>query len=399
MFGSEVEYVTLRLPDENDYFASSIEIKLSDFRFKTEDFGEVWYQNTGSSTQVIATGKNILTSDLLGVRLFDNKGVFVKNLLLSEFEGKKNSKKVEIIFDTYKQAVLRGFLSDRCYLALHDHSSKEVFVGEYKIGSNSMDDIAMTQVRRYPSGTFIDNQSLFKIEVSRNLLRGYTDEHPIAVSFNMQGDTLCKYHNHAKLDKEVLKNLKGIAYTDYLFLFRSEGKLFFRQSYCDTIFHIKSASRFVPAYLFDFGDKRVTIEEGITAKTQGKLLPNRLYAFKNSILLIFSEGRDCSKCREKGEVTFHGLLFDKKTGRATPLDLKNQYPEDIMIENDIDGGFPIPLNSIDTESENIIATFDKNRIERILKNNAKNLSAETVSKLKSQADALKANELLVVKIY
>jgi hypothetical protein len=208
------------------------------------------------------------------------------------------------------------------------------------------------------------------------------------------GDTLCKFANHVRLDA----NVRSFANSDMSFFYRLDGKLFFRQAYCDTIFRVQSANRIVPVYRFDFGALRVSLEEGVTAKTQGKLLPWKCIAFKNAIILIFTQGRDCPNCRKAGDVTFHALLFDRKTGHSTAIDMKSLYPEDALIENDIDGGLPVPLNTINTQNEKIIASFTKGQIEEILKNNAGNITAETVSKLKTQADLLKPNEMLVMKI-
>jgi len=58
----------------------------------------------------------------------------------------------------------------------------------------------------------------------------------------------------------------------------------------------------------------------------------------------------------------------------------------------------IPLNSLHLQHDELIATFTKNQIEEILKNNAGNIPAETVTKLKTLADTLKLNEMLVILV-
>ena len=217
----------------------------------------------------------------------------------------------------------------------------------------------------------------------------------LAVSFNSMGDTLCKFVNHVRLEES---QTRGPAGSDWSFSYRSEGELYFRQAYCDTIFRVQSANRIVPTYRLDFGQRRASLFEGTSGKTQGKFLPWKWFVFKNSMILIFTEGRDCPNCRTAGEVAFHCLLFDKKTGRPTAIDMKALYPEDALIENDIDDGLPIPLNTINTHNKNIIATFTKGQIEEILKNNLKNFSNETAEKLKNLANNLKSNEMLVMII-
>ena len=213
----------------------------------------------------------------------------------------------------------------------------------------------------------------------------------LAVSFNSMGDTLCKFTNY------VVGNGGGYI-ADRAFFYRADNDLFFRQEFSDTIFRVQSANRIVPAYRLDFGEKLLTPSESASGKTQGKLMAWNWLVFKNSMLLVFSEGRDCPVCRTRGEVTFHCLLFDKHTGNSTAIDMKNQFPENILIENDIDGSFPILLNSLHTEGDVLMATFTKFQIEELLNNNAKNIPTEMVSKLKSLSDALKQNEMLLMKI-
>ena len=393
MFGSEIEYVTLRLPEENGYFASEIGATCNQVlitRFEAKNDG---WRNTINSSLIRFSGNNIVVADMLGIRLFDNKGVFIKNLLLSEYDGHK-SKNPDIIFNTFKQSVLRGIIGDRILLALHDHSSDEIFIGEYNIGNHLTDksenEIIMTKVPKYVSGSFINNQTLIKTHFSIN-----PQKYPIiAFSLNLQGDTLCKFMSHIELDKDI----EPFAFSDQSFFYRFENKLFFRQAYCDTIFRVESANRIIPAYKFDFGDKRVSIEEGVTAKTEGKLLPHNLIHTKNSMILIFTEGRDSPSCRTEGEVTFHCLMFDKKTGRPTNIDLKSKYPEEVLIENDIDNGLPVQLLYLNTKNENIFTSFTKKQIESFLKEYEKKIPPEAVSKLKTQAEALKQNEILLMII-
>ena len=161
---------------------------------------------------------------------------------------------------------------------------------------------------------------------------------------------------------------------------------------------MRSANQIVPAYRFDFGAQRITASEGAANMTKGKLIPSHWLVFKNSLLLIFSEGRDCPACRTRNEVTFHCLLFDKKTGQSKAIDMRSRYPENILIENDIDGGIPIPLSSLRIENDVLIASFAKRQIEEILNNNAGNIPAETFTKFKTMADSLQSNEMLVVLI-
>ena len=404
MFGSAVEYVTLQLPDEKDFFSSAPSPGLGTFFIR----GGVTHHR--SMMQVKMLGDHFVVSDALGVRLFDPSGKFVQNLLMSEFEsGEQSPQRVTFGgFNEYKQAILSDISGTRCILTFVDYegvNNRSVFIrnwgyGQVKVWAGEFDlskrplntpqnelssltpGVEMVPVRNVPQGLLLDDNTRFSFQLHGN---------PVAISFNNMGDTLCKFTNY-------VEGIGGGSIDDRAFFYRADNKLFFRQMFSDTIFRVQSANRIVPAYRLDFGAKLLTPSESASGRTQGKLMAWSWLVFKNSMLLIFSEGRDCPACRTRGEVTFHCLLFDKQTGRSTAIDMKSQYPENILIENDIDGGIPILLNSLHTEGDVMMATFTKFQIEEILNNNAKNIPAETVSKLKALADALKQNEMLLMKI-
>jgi len=402
-FGSTVEYVTLRLPDDNDFFLSGTGVSLYFTRGSS---------GSHPSTIVNRLGDHYVSSDVLGIRLFDPSGRFVQNLLLSEFEGQqRNIQKIDIDFEGYKRASMLDISGTHCFLTFVDYEGSQnfywnlagmqhfdregkgkIWVGEFDISKlpllkpqselpNISPGVEMVPVRDLPAGRFLDDDTRFNFRGVGN---------PIAITFNMMGDTLCKFANY--------EGSGGAYSSDKSFFYRADGVFYFRQEFCDTIFRVHSANRIIPAYCFDFGAQRLTAFEGATNKTLGKLMPNGLLDFKNSILLIFTEGRDCPACRTAGEVTFYCLLYDKKTGRPTAIDLKSRYPENILIENDLDGGVPIPLNTLHIEGNDIIATYTKVQIEEILKNNVGAIPAETVAKLKTLADTLKQNEILVMRV-
>jgi len=405
-FGSSVEYVVLRLPDENDFFLSDTHTSLY------FDGGGV--SGSRLSTKVSMMGDHFITSDVIGVRLFDASGSFVQNLILSDFAGQeRNTQEIKMDFNGYKSAILSDFSDTRCFITMIDYESDamaywhfntgmpyrnsneerqgKVWTGEFVLANRPIytpqseiapltPGVELVPARGVPSGKYMNDNTRFDFHrVASNT---------VAVSYDNMGDTLCKFTNH------VIGN--GGAYaSDRSFFYRADDELFFRQEFCDTIFRVQSANRIVPAFCFDFGTQRLTPSEGAANKTQGKLIPWKWFDFKNFIILIFTEGRDCPNCRTRNEVTFHCLRFDKQTGRSTAIDMQSRYPENFLIENDIDGEIPIPLNSLHREGNGLIITYTKNEIEEILRNN---IPPEMASKLKSLTDMLKQNEMLVMII-
>ena len=400
MFGANVEYVKLKLPGENDFFLSDTRIQIH--------YAEAGSSGNRLNTQVYRIDDHFVTSDPLGVRLFDPSGNFLQNLLMSEFDDQeRNVDQIKFDLEGYKRAALLDISGTRCFLTFVDfegknsnyfnlmlgrHSDAKFWAGEFDLSKRplfspqtEMPDLTpgvkMVPVRNLPIGMFVDDNILFHFR------RG----NPIGITFNTMGDTLCKFTNY-------VTESGGAYVSDRSFFYRSDGELFFRQEFCDTIFRVQSANRIVPSYCFDFGTQRLTPSDGANNRTQGKLVPWKWIVFKHSMILIYSEGRDCPNCRGAGEVTFYCTLYDRQTGQPTAIDMQSRYPENILIENDIDGGFPIPLNSLHLQHDELIATFTKNQIEEILKNNAGNIPAETVTKLKTMANTLKLNEMLVILV-
>ena len=395
-FGSFVENVILKTPGENDFFLTNTHITMGGF-------------SNYVNTQVYKLGDHFIVSDALGIRLFDPSGNFLQNLLLSEFEGKRNVLNIEIDFEGYKQASMLDILGTRCFLTFIDYGGEwknffafiipngqgdaKIWAGEFNLANRPFytpselapltPGVKMLPVRNLPTGMFVDDNVRFSFQRGRD---------PVAVTFNNMGDTLCKFANYAEGN--------GGAYnSDKSFFYRADGALFFRHEFCDTVFRVQSPNRILPVYRFDFGAQRLSSSESASNRTQGKLVPWKWLVFKDAMILIFSEGRDCPDCRTRSEVTFHCLLFDKQTGISTPIDMKSRYPENILIENDIDGFLPLPLNTVRIQDGEIIATFTKSQIEEILKNNAGNINMETVSKMKTAADKLKQNEMLVMVVH
>jgi hypothetical protein len=68
------------------------------------------------------------------------------------------------------------------------------------------------------------------------------------------------------------------------------GGMTLRQPYNDTIYRIASPQRLTPAYVLDWGKNRVTLEDVITGKTEGKSIPRRWLETDRFILLTQQEG-------------------------------------------------------------------------------------------------------------
>jgi hypothetical protein len=182
---------------------------------------------------------HFVTSDALGVRLFDKSGRFVQNLLMSDFKGQeRNVQSITMDFSGYKKAIMCDISGTRCFLSYIDYNSDfntflslgglpprsemkgKFWAGEFNLTNlpliNPKPELAslstnveMVPVRSVPDGMFMDDNTQFKFRIE--------SKKTIAVSFNSIGDTLCKFINH------VAESSGGYP-SDRSFFYRADGK-------------------------------------------------------------------------------------------------------------------------------------------------------------------------------
>jgi len=125
--------------------------------------------------------------------------------------------------------------------------------------------------------------------------------------------------------------------------FQKQGKQFLWNGSNDTIFHVISEDRIVPAYIFRMGQYKYSAMEGeMNQDLTGKIIPDGWAENTNFIFLTLDkDGLDNQNNRRSKKVKIFHALFSKQNFKlfivkGDPIDYS---PE--LLENNLDGGLPV----------------------------------------------------------
>ena len=93
--------------------------------------------------------------------------------------------------------------------------------------------------------------------------------------FNNNGDTLCQFSSANRIKNRTNPQVSDNKPFNWYY----KNRLTFLEQYSDTIFRIIPPNRMFPVYLLDFGNKKVSFEEGMDPRTDlsKKLLPYSVF--------------------------------------------------------------------------------------------------------------------------
>lgn len=154
--------------------------------------------------------------------------------------------------------------------------------------------------------------------------------------YSARGDTLCRFTVNDAPDY-VPKNAYRMGETGNVY--RVGEKTMVRIAYDNTVYEVEDASTLNAVYRFDFGDLKRPDGKYVVESTDNSLAG--YYLIKNLIetdrylFLQVDEGYDSPNNREKGEVGFHFLVYDKRSGDFYSVDRKHL--------RDSGGGLYVPV--------------------------------------------------------
>jgi hypothetical protein len=170
----------------------------------------------------------------------------------------------------------------------------------------------------------------------------------LLVTFNNNGDTLCKFTDYDRIVNFTQPNYRhSVNLESYTF----NGLLTIKQEYNDTVFRLIPPNRLLPAYIISFGENKVKYMDGLNPEfdLSGKYLLNSLIETNDFLLIRYTQNADVSNNRRKGTVKFYNVLFDKKQGNIYEEPNFSLLPEG--IRNDLDGGMPFWPDFITPQGE------------------------------------------------
>lgn len=185
--------------------------------------------------------------------------------------------------------------------------------------------------------------------------------------FNSNGDTLSKYTDYIRLSAVLKQNYVGAA--DKLVQYKFNGDSYLRQPYSDTVFRIVSPTKLHPAYLIEFGDKKLNMDIGYYGKDKSNYFTLQGWSeTKDVILITYSKNYDCPNTRDNKTISFYYAVYDKTTGNISYLDMKGAYPQEAWVANTLPNSLPIFISQLITTSNGQInICYFKEDLENMLK--------------------------------
>jgi len=159
--------------------------------------------------------------------------------------------------------------------------------------------------------------------------------------FNKQGDTLTTFTQFEKLTNFSKPLSRG---TDDGEQYENNGKLFFRNSFNDTVFQVIPPNRLLPLYVLNLGRYKLSKKEGMDPDfdLNGKIIPESWAEGRNFIFITFTkDSYNCPKTRKNKQLKLYYALYSKKSHKLFIVKRDPyQYDPEILINN-LDGGVPV----------------------------------------------------------
>jgi hypothetical protein len=261
---SRIKYIVLEVPDDSVFF----------YRGSILHFA----------------GDNIIANNNMGINRFSGDGRFLETICKSSFNGPR-------ITNDFTDGTFRGTYINNVYTAgttvyykYSDTPEEKVSLVKFTIKDKpSLISIQSEegQPDTYAKGDVIDMGKIGSpglgytniFAVSDNMYAGMPPNLPDAfgensilmVTFNSNGDTLCKFKQHDLLENPVTSTL--MRSFSNLSWFHGEVATF-KWLFNDTVYRLKGPNRLVPAYIFKLGDHKITVDDWLHVSTSlnGKIL-------------------------------------------------------------------------------------------------------------------------------
>ena len=390
-YASSVEYLIFRHPqgDSAHFFKDQTLSIIASNSMSTSDY----------SVSVRSTATGYFINDLFsGLHLYDNDGKFAGTVIANSVPYKPSSYDLDRI--EINSGDLKGFAG-----VINWTEADNIVTYVVRNSANKIDTVVWYDIvkeREVMKRLYSEEESYapaYRISDSIyvSIASPFASE-PLAMrTFNEYGDTLCLFRDYTTRAEIPTGNY---ARPESLRSYYLGADFHIRFPYSDTIFTLSSASRIVPKYVVNMGEKRVDITSGMRGGEHGKLVPDR-WIETNSLILFSSHlNHDSINGRKEGYVRYYYNLYDKVSHKVYSLP-SSTYPEDFLMSNTLPNGIPFYFSELKYSgspgSFNIL--YSKKNLGKILKDKSfDNLSDAQKNKVKELYDSLADGELLLMVI-
>ncbi len=350
----EVKYIRLSVPDDSLYFSPHM------------------------GGNVTFTDKNIILNNNIGVHSFSHEGKYLETIAQSNITNSVPDKQGSFGYfdkESYK-GVWGNHVSvagDRIFYKVSDYPNEKVSLLHYELKPEKQLQLPKTSENKNDGSFFKGEQSATGKEgiysgtpglastqilgISSNFYAGVnsplnaSENGYMLATFNLNGDTLCKFTQFDKLEHPITSSL--IRSINSIINWEYKGVFSFMKSFNDTIFRLVPPNRLIPVYVFKFGPDKITDEEWYQTN---KGLKNKflITCVLENDKYLFLEFRHYDA---NGNKESHHAIYTKATHSLTQLPLaeiattpSNSSPgfapsapsskPTVDFQNDIDSGLP-----------------------------------------------------------
>jgi hypothetical protein len=388
--------------------------------------GDSLYFSPGMGGSVTFTSKNIILNNNFGVHSFSPEGEYLETIAQSNVTNRVLDK--QNIFGYFDMGSYKGVWANhvsvagnRIFYNVSDYPNEKVSLLHYELKSEKQLQLPETTENKNDGSFFKGEQSAtgklgFKsgtagwastqvLGISSNFYAGVnshlgaSEKGFMLATFNLNGDTLCKFTQFDKLEYRITSSL--ISSFSRIINWEYKGVFSFLKSFNDTIFRLVPPNRIIPVYVFKFGPHKITDEEWY--QTNG--VPKNKFRITNILendKYLFLE---FNYCNENGKIERHKAIYTKVNQSLTQLPLEEKaitpsnsssgfgpapltYKPTIIFQNNIDNGLPFWPEFVTPQGELGMLVFPES-LKTYLQKGKNKPATEKAMKLKKFSETLK----------
>lgn len=208
------------------------------------------------------------------------------------------------------------------------------------------------------------------------------------------GDTLSVFKNYNP--KPLTDQYLYVESPDNSMLGYYNGKLSVRQAYSDTVYRVETPSVLEPAYVMNFGDKRMNIQTDYYGDRSGRLIPVKWLETDKFVYIGYTEGENTEANRQEGKVKFFNCYYDKADKKLYRMP-GNEAFDKMLFESSSVNAIPVLADNARYACGKVYTVYSKSKLESVIDSeNFARLPKAQQKKLRSLYEDLGSGELLLV---
>ena len=211
-------------------------------------------------------------------------------------------------------------------------------------------------------------------------------------TFNLHGDTLCRFRNYNPKPEKRGQPISPPAAR----LYYNAGIFTVQQAMNDTVYRMTAPNRLVPAFVVNYGAHKLDI--ALADDFSDKFFADIWRETDRYVLFTYSRNYDSPNNRNKKLVTFFYAYYDKQSRQFYHMcEETSLYKQEFLMDNTVPDALPFILTYANIQEKSLQVIYSKKRLGDIIKNNGfASLPSEQQNKLKTLQSDLADNEVLIM---